>query len=95
MTIVLCGKITGEPDYPKLFENAREQVQMRFPNAKIISPTDIGMDEFTWDECMAVTCALIHGAKNVFMLKNWSESQGARVEHDVAERFGYNIFFEE
>lgn len=49
----------------------------------------------TWAAYMAEDVILLDACNGIFMMNNWRESKGARIEHFIAETLGKQIFYEE
>ena len=62
---------------------------------RVINPTKICRDDWPWWLCMVVCLFnLIFKADAIYMLYNWKESRGAKIEHKAARIFGKEIWYE-
>lgn len=94
MKIYISGQITGL-DY----ERARELFQA---GADAIwasgndptNPMQSDTPGLTWGEYMAKDFLLIEQCQGMYMLSNWQESRGARIEHAIAKEMGLKIYYE-
>lgn len=96
--IYIAGKITGLDleDAFRTFEAA--EVGIRERGHEPLNPmklVDQDPDRF-WAEDMldAIEIVLVR-AQAVYMLSNWRDSKGARIEHAIAEQLGLPIYYEE
>jgi len=91
MIIYLSGRITGlNQNYCKLlFERAKRNIQ-RCHGGIVINPLDIrplfGIKSY-WFYMAADIWQLLH-CTHIFMLPNWMESRGAKIERKIAKIFG-------
>lgn len=49
----------------------------------------------TWQEYMLEDIRALMGCEAIFMLPNWGQSRGARIEYSVAREMGLRILFQE
>lgn len=96
--IYISGKITGLDlgEAERNFSKAKEEL-LKSCDCEVVNP----MEEIpyekgkTWQEYMIDDIKLLFGCTSIFMLKNWHESKGARIECDIAKGMGINIMFED
>lgn len=93
MTIFISGKITGDEKYKSKFHFAKIILRELYPEAAIISPTDIELFNMEYDECLDITLKIIEHCDLVVMLNDWNESNGAKLEYDYANYLGKEIRF--
>lgn len=102
--IYISGKITGDDNYRTKFATA-EQRLIR-DGYKVLNPVEeadsldmvhkyAGLEPPTWSEYMRKCLVTIIDADAVYMLRDWQESRGARLEHYIAAELGINIVYEE
>lgn len=95
--IYISGKITGNPDFIKDFNNA--ELYLKSCNKKVINPVTVischkNYESFTWKQCMSYDIAELILCDEIFMLKNWKSSPGARIERKIAKMFGLKIIYQ-
>ena len=97
--VYISGKITGlMPEVAKeMFDQAAEQLQTQGHtalNPMEIWPQNIG---WHWTDYLAdnVRYLLKDGADTMYMLANWRESKGARIERAVAVELGLHIIYQD
>lgn len=79
--IYISGKITGLTP---------EEAFNLFNNAAMTIPHD---HDKTWLNYMRNDLKALLDCDAVFMLYNWKDSKGAKVEHDLAESLGLEIIY--
>lgn len=93
MKIYISGKITGTKDYIKRFERAEKTLS----NYIVINPAKVNAQlpiETTWEEYMKMSMCMLEMCNAIYMLKDWEDSKGARLEYEFAKSKNYKIFFE-
>lgn len=89
MKIYIAGKITGDNNYVTKFLKAKETLKTKGFN--VVLPIDIadgGPGEysqfFSYEQFIHVDYALIDVCDGIYMLKDWQQSKGARMELQYA-----------
>ena len=90
--VYISGPITGVDDAKEVFANKANELKSKYPDAKIINPTEIILPDFcTGDDYMVLCMHLLKSADGICMLSGWMESKGARTEYDYAVSHGISI----
>lgn len=96
--IFISGKITGEPfeECSDKFYHAIRKVQNQRQWGECVNPLQlegiyIGIPH---EEAMEICLAELKTCQYIFMLEDWQESKGARIEHDFAKKNGIEIIYE-
>jgi hypothetical protein len=92
MKIYIAGKITGDPDYYRKFQDAALKVRMA--GNVVITPTCLPDNLGSHADYMHCRYALIDVSDSVYFLKDWKDSPGATDEHRYACHTGKRIFYE-
>jgi len=79
MKVYVAGKITGNENFKKDFQKAKEQLEKMIPNVSLLNPSDLpsGMSSADY---MRICFSMIDTAEVVFFMKNYVESKGALLE---------------
>lgn len=94
MTVYISGKITDDKNYKDKFAKAKAKLLAQ--NYNVISPVDVGEYSFlTYEQFMHIDYALIDCVDAIFMLKDWQQSKGARMELQYAADFRKEIIYED
>lgn len=102
--IYISGKITGDDNYRAKFAMARNRLTRDGYN--VLNPVEMGdrLDRLhqtmghaapTWSDYMRKCIIAIIDADAVYMLRDWQQSRGARLEHNIASELGIKIVYEE
>ena len=94
--IFISGRITGDPNYVEKFLQAEKRLKVGW---KVVNPCrlhlfGLPMECYSWRICMVVTVWNLIKCSTVYMLRDWKESRGARIEYKIARIFNKRIFFQ-
>jgi hypothetical protein len=86
MKIYISGKITGLPIgiAKMMFSDAEKKIR-QLGHIPINPMTWIPYDENKkWSDYMIEDIKLLFNAEGIYMISNWKDSKGARIEHNIA-----------
>lgn len=92
MRIYISGKITGEKHFMRKF--AKAERKLKRAGYDVINPAKINAKlpkNSKWRDYMIVSLAELSTADAIYMLPDWQESKGAKIEHEYAEKHGIII----
>lgn len=93
--IYIAGKIGGLPEkvYKRRFANAEHGFKMLM--FEVVNPVKLPhLHERTWKAYMKEDLKALKECDTCFMLNNWQDSKGAKVEHWFAARYGKTIIYQ-
>lgn len=102
--IYISGKITGDDNYRAKFAMAEKRLIR--DGYSVLNPVEgadwldrmyeaAGLAPPSWSEYMRKCLLAISDADALYMLRDWQESRGARLEHHIASELGIKIVYEE
>ena len=95
MRIYISGQITGLEI--KTAESYFESVENELSKAGHIPVNPMKVlayhPDLTWHDYMAEDIKALLFCDAIFMLENWTNSKGAKIEHSVAQGLGLQIFY--
>lgn len=99
MKIYISGKITGLPieEAQAMFQAAEDHLNesLKEYNVEVVNPMKIDHSHGqTWEEFMREDIYALLSCDSIYMLKNWTDSKGARLECAIAKEIGLVISFE-
>lgn len=94
--VYICGKISGlhVNDVRQKFEQAEKLIieQGYIP----VNPTKNGLPHNKpWEQHMALDIILLMGCDAIYLLADWEDSRGARIEKAIAELLNKELIFEQ
>lgn len=96
--IFISGKITGEPIVGCLnkFDLAAIEITYHYNLRDIIVPLRLPGIHFgiSHEEAMKICLAELETCDAIYMLKDWEESKGAKMEHEKAKELRLEIIYE-
>lgn len=88
--VYISGKITGDPDYKQKFKRAEEALQRM--GAAPINPARLS-EGLTKNFYLPVCLQMLLTADVVYLLDDWKESEGAKIEEAVARYQGIPVIY--
>lgn len=96
LKIYISGKITGLPIKNVIEKFKWHAAFLKLKGYSPINPVEINpFDESkTWHDYMIEDVRVLLKCDAIYMLKDWGQSKGARLEYQIAKELGLKIFFE-
>jgi hypothetical protein len=90
--IYISGMISGiEEEAPRLFENA--EIQIKNAGFEPVNPMKLKHDhDKTWESYMKEDLKALFDCDGIFVLGNWIDSKGARIELDLAFKLNIPVY---
>jgi len=83
--VYISGKITGNENYEKQFNEAeRELKKMGY---EVFNPARI-KENWSYEDYMKFDIKHLLECEQIYLLPNWEDSKGARLEKQIAETVG-------
>ncbi len=96
MKIYISGKISGLD--PEEVDKKFKRVQTGLENGgfEAVNPVSVFPQgiPLSWEEYMVSDIEMLFNCDAVYMLSDWEESRGARIEHFIAKECGKTMFYE-
>jgi hypothetical protein len=101
--IYISGKISGEriQEAKLKFQIAQDNIMCNLKEFKgkeitIINPTKLGLTfKDSWLKCMIISIWYLLECNSIYMLKDWRDSRGAKIEFWIAVVLNYKIILQE
>ncbi len=90
--IYIAGKITGDKNYKRKFNKAEKMLKGR--GFETLNPAKLIDPKKEYDEQMKDCLMLIDKADTIYLLKDWQDSKGAKIEKDYALNTGKVVWYE-
>lgn len=90
--IYISGPITGNKHYKRQF--ARKAKELKKRGYEVLNPCFIKAT-LTWEEYMFIDLNMLKLCSHIYMMKGWTHSMGATMEHEQAKKDGLQIIYEE
>lgn len=92
MKIYISGKISDLPTEQVREKFAKAEAQIRAFGHEPVNPLDNGQPATaTWAQQMTASIALLFECDAIYLLPDWGDSRGARIEANIAEECGLEI----
>lgn len=98
MKVYISGKISGlsKEEYMKRFSEAETFLVSK--GHSVINPAAVNErlpKDTTYEQYMDMSMTMLSFCQAVYMLNNWKDSQGAKMEHAYAGAHDYIICYED
>lgn len=92
MKVFISGKVSGLP-YEEAWMNFQMAEERLIEDGyDVVNPLRNGLDpEDPWEAHMKKDIEMLMGCDAIYMMGNWIESRGAKIEIALAFAFGYQI----
>ena len=88
----ISGKISGLPTDQVTAKFKQAEQQIRAFGHEPVNPTNNGLgSEASWNEHLVADVALLLECDAIYLLKDWGDSRGSRIEANIAEECGLQI----
>lgn len=93
--IYISGKITGTDDYLQRFESAENHLNT-MNITDVINPAKVNsyLPELSYSQYIKMSLCMLEMCDTIYMLKNWENSIGAKLEWEFAKANNYKIMYE-
>lgn len=93
--IYISGKITGTDDYLQRFEIAEKHLNT-MNITDVINPAKVNsyLPELSYSQYIKMSLCMLEMCDTIYMLKNWENSIGAKLEWEFAKANNYKIMYE-
>lgn len=106
-TIYIAGKVSNEPLAEVTAKFGQAQKVLEAKGYTVINPLAVTAAAFDnndseddrwlhmpWAYAMRLTVAAMMQADEIYMLRDWRTSPGAKIEHELAERLKFEIHYQ-
>lgn len=88
----ISGKISGLPTDQVTAKFRQAERQIRAFGHEPVNPINNGLgSEASWNEHLVADVALLLECDAIYLLKDWGDSRGSRIEANIAEECGLQI----
>jgi hypothetical protein len=92
MKIYLSGKMSGLPEHGFPLFNS-EAARLRALGYDVVNPAELKEEPgWNWLDFMIRDLEAMKDVEAIALLDNWWDSDGAHMEHIVAQRMGYKVY---
>lgn len=86
--VYIAGKVTGLPVHVYEANFAAAKKKLEANNFNVLNPCDFIAPEEPWQSAMRMAFILLGSADHIYLLSNWQDSRGAKMEFDFAVELG-------
>lgn len=90
--VYIAGKITDNPNYKEDFKRGEDELRRKGFEV-ILNPTIIP-ENLDYANCMKICRGMVEASDYIYFLKNWENSNGAKIEYHWANELNKTMMFE-
>ncbi|MFD2874064.1 DUF4406 domain-containing protein [Mucilaginibacter ximonensis] len=90
----VAGKVTGLEPTECYLKFKAAQAKLEADGWTVLNPCDFIKADEDWQMAMRFALPLLCMADTIYLLPDWMDSEGARIEFEIAQRFGLNVVME-
>lgn len=97
MKIYISGRITGLPQNEYMDNFMRSEMWLKARGYSVINPAKVNQMlpiDTTYEQYMAMSFCMLDMCDAIYMMSNWTESKGAKMEIEQAKAKGMKIMYE-
>ena len=91
-TIYLSGKISGDENYKEKF--AAKEKELTEQGYMVYNPAK-HPNMFSWEQFMELDLLALKNCDSIYLLEDWKDSRGAKIEYEEAVRLGKEVIYDE
>lgn len=93
--VYISGKITGLPENEVVTNFKFAESRIKAVGLKVFNPMSIGKCEgYDWNDYMDICIKELFDCDTIYMMNNWMESKGSRIEKAIAEQLNLKFLYE-
>lgn len=94
MKIYISGKFSGLPYREAYDAFAKAESDLKQTGHTPVNPLKAISEQASWKTSMRYAISLMMDCDGIFLLDSWKDSEGARIEFELAMKLGFTIYFE-
>ena len=94
MKVYIAGKVTGEDVKSCREKFLQAEYCLKKKGHSVVNPTKLLQPTTNWHNAMRICIKELVDCDCIYMLEDWRESRGARLEHLVAKELGLQIEYQ-
>lgn len=93
--VYICGKVSGLSRAETVQKFAATAAMLQASGYEVINPLELVPEDTDWPTAMRACIAALTTADHLYCLPDWTDSQGATLEHIVGESIGIRPHYAE
>jgi len=91
MKIYLSGKVTGEEYAQTCLKFKKYEVKLQALGHEVVNPLSHIKSTAEWSDAMKQAIVLMMACDTIFLIEDWINSTGAKIEFELAYKLKYHI----
>ncbi|MCL2291209.1 MAG: DUF4406 domain-containing protein [Bacteroidetes bacterium] len=91
MKVYIAGKVTGLNLADAFVKFGTAEFQLKQAGYDVVNPMRICSQSWSWEKCMKACIMGLVQCDAIYLLPDWKESEGARLEYYIAKKLKLKI----
>jgi hypothetical protein len=91
MKIYLAGKVTGLRFQDVFLKFNAAEYRLKREGYTVVNPLRLVSQSWEWEKCMRICLAELLKCDAIYLLSDWEESEGAKLEYYIAQQLKLKI----
>ena len=91
--VYIAGKVTGEPPKECREKFIKAEFLLKKRGFSVVNPTRLVSPTSDWQNAMRICIKNLAECDAIYMLPDWKQSKGAKLEHAIAKATGLKVIY--
>jgi len=92
--VYIAGKVSGERMENVFVKFGAAEYQLKRRGHTVVNPLRLVSQNWSWEKCMSACIRELVQCDAIFLLPDWSESRGAKLEYYIAQELKLQLIIE-
>lgn len=94
MKIYIAGKITGLPEGDVFVKFNALEYKLQRKGHTVVNPLRLCSSKWCWEKCLRICLRELMNCDAIYLLQDWHDSRGAKLEYHVAQELKMKVLTE-
>jgi len=91
MKVYLAGGVTGLRMQDVFVKFNSVEFQLKRKGHTVVNPLRLVSQKWSWEKCMRACIRELAECDAIYLLPDWAESRGAKLEYHIAQELGIRV----
>lgn len=94
MRVYIAGKISDLPEGPVFVKFNAIEYKLQRKGHTVVNPLRLCSNKWHWEKCMKICLTELMNCDAIYLLPDWCDSRGARLEYHIAQELKLKVLTE-